>query len=78
MLTRMEVNQGSTGASELNVEGFAKNSQSVNSLVNELINSPQYSKTQLKRLEARQGDNRYSAEFAITVTLAGGDDHVTN
>ncbi|MCC6510853.1 MAG: hypothetical protein IT423_17245, partial [Pirellulaceae bacterium] len=76
VLTRLEVSQDFDGSQTIDVEGLARETTCVKELVNELIKNPEYQKTQLRRLELKNGDNRYNADFALSVSIVGGQTHV--
>jgi hypothetical protein len=75
VLTRLEVSQDVDGLQTIDVDGLARETTCVNELVNKLIESPEYHQTQLRRLELKTGDNRYNADFALSVSIAGGTTH---
>lgn len=71
VLTRIEVSRGIDGANSIEIEGLARQTECVNQLVDTMANSAQYTKTQLRRLEVKNGDGRYGADFALSIALRG-------
>lgn len=71
VLTRLEVSRGLDGANAIEIEGLARQTDCVNQLVDTMAASPKYSKPQLRRLEVKPGDNRYGADFALSIALRG-------
>ncbi len=71
VLTRLEVTRGMDGGNSIEIEGVARQSECVNRLVDSMATNPKYNKTQLKRLEVKQSDGRYCADFALSIALRG-------
>ena len=71
VLTRLEVSRGLDGANEIEIEGLARQTDCVSQLVDTMAASPKYNKPQLRRLEVKQGDSRYAADFALSIALRG-------
>ena len=73
VLTRLEVSRGLDGANAIEIEGIARQTSCVNQLVDTMAASPRYNKPQLRRLEVKHGDNRYGADFALSIALRGNE-----
>lgn len=71
VLTRLEVARSLDGANSIEIEGLARQTECVNQLVDKMATSSKYTKTQLRRLEVKNGDSRYGADFALSIALRG-------
>ncbi len=70
IVTRIDMANALSSEATIEIEGHARNTECVNQMIDQFLATPQFEHTQLKRMELRSGDAKYTANFQLSVGLA--------